>query len=228
MFKETIVYRYRTRRQRIIAFSGTGGTGKTSTLRELSKELTKYDLPHIVLPSVSRKFFAWRGLHSEADFTALPPKEKIVFQHEMFNYYLQDVNTSLETLPEGVKLLCDRTAFDHFAYMVYSGIANLESYKSYTNRMHDYMQNVSRVFFFPYPTLFTQNEAADDFRNSSIQYNVIISALIEHHARKIAGSRCSTVRDDTLDNRVKSIFHTIVQGSDERGFCSKKVFVESL
>jgi hypothetical protein len=143
---------------------GAGATGKT-TLAQLFKR--EYDLPF--LGSVSRPVFTERGL-TEADQYKMSPKERLDLQLAIFGRYL-DQKIGLKSY------VSDRTALDHYAYILYRGAESLTS-----EQLEDLEDKVLRdlnqhhmLVFCPIGLI---KPLEDTFRDKTPANRIIVDALI--------------------------------------------------
>ena len=193
----------------VIAFCGTGGTGKTETMQALSAMFTEHGIKHIIQPSIVRGYYASQGLTCEADYKVLSVDKRIEFQEGLFKHFIATLDETIVNNP-GVKILCDRSAFDHFAYRIYGGPISLDTYYDYQDALIAYTHNVRLLVYFPFPVSFTQEKATDNFRDGSTQYNLIISSLMHRLTSQLtAYGRRIDVLDDTVDNRADDIYNTL-------------------
>lgn len=193
----------------VIAFCGTGGTGKTETMRALSAKFTEHGIKHIIQPSIVRGYYTSQGLTCEADYKVLSVDKRIEFQEGLFKHFIATLDETIVNNP-GVKILCDRSAFDHFSYRIYAGEISLVTYYDYQDALTAYMHNACLLVYFPFPVSFTQEKATDNFRDGNTQYNLIISSLMHRLTSQLTTiGRRIDVPDDTVNNRADYIYNTL-------------------
>lgn len=150
-----------------IGFMGAGGTGKSTTL----KELTDIDLP--VLGSVTRSIMNAEGVASEAEQESWGPRDKWNLQKKIFQARI-DAESELD------EFISDRTMIDHLAYCLvrcYDGMTDEElswARDIVTKSMSTY------TFLFYFPISFVPE--SDGLRQSGESYR----RLIDHTMLGIA------------------------------------------
>lgn len=166
-----------------ICFSGPAGSGKTTTLNEL------VNIPELrgrvmLLPSVTRSFYASRGVSGEASFMEnLSPQEKLTFQIDLLQHY---VDTFLEACEdatsEGKTLISDRSIYDHIAYALMFNMDVIDRYdvSTFLGQAKKLRSKTKfRVVSFPMPTWCV---ADDGFRRQvygkDLAHSHILSSLL--------------------------------------------------
>ena len=145
-----------------VGFIGTGGTGKTTTV----KLLEDLGLPYV--KSTPRSVFAKYGI-TEAGQAKITPEQRWSIQHEMF-----DLKLELDAAnPHG---LFDRTIVDHLAYCYYRAadiipddVASVMEQTAQEN-----MRSYSLVFYFPILPF----DGNDGLRQQGWAYRASIDAIM--------------------------------------------------
>ncbi len=147
-----------------IAFTGAGGTGKTTSAVSLSNDL---DLP--MMKSASRIVYEEREL-TEALVLNMGPEDQIDLQTDIFH---QKVVNDRE-----YSFVADRTVLDHYAYcLAYcGGHMNNATFQRFEEETRQAMlSNYSHVFYFPWGYW---NAAPDGVRSNVDAWQSQIDALI--------------------------------------------------
>ena len=199
-----------------IGFAGAGGTGKTSVMELLIKETPTLDLKRI--PSVSRDFYALKGVTNEAEHSQnMTADLRKQFQFEMMDYFIARFNRDTVGV---TNFISDRTALDHLAYCIYqSPTLTLSEYKEIKEKAIQHtLDNFDIVFFFPYPVSFSKDVDPDSFRYAPPNKNIIIHNLIKQYLNECYNAACSygdfgdwdgfyyrVVEDLSVEERVQNI-----------------------
>lgn len=195
---------------RVVAFAGAGGTGKSTTLGELANALGKIGVSTVTHPSVTREFYALHGLSSESEYleNVTSDEERLIFQQKLMYFFIERLKQTVEKNPEAI-VLCDRTAIDHFSYMVYgSQNITLQIYQDSLTFVEDhYLPLVGHIIYFPYPATFSVDIDPDPFRWTPAGKNVTVAALIQMHIRQlVCDDRVLTLTpDSSAQERGKTI-----------------------
>ncbi len=145
-----------------IGFTGTGGSGKTTTARALAHKL---ELPFRA--SVSRDVFEKWHI-TEADQRDMTPEENLDLQLEIFD----SRKDQIEKYPYGVY---DRTLLDHLVYTLYRCGPVVDS-DLFTKLCKDVAQDVTRhelILFTP----IVQFSEDDAFREQGFGYRLTIDLM---------------------------------------------------
>ena len=162
---------------KIIAFCGSGGTGKSSVLELVSNKLNDSGIKNKIHPSVVREFYGIKGISSEKELINQTEADKVKFQWELANYFINRLNNEINNY-DGY-LLCDRSLYDHLAYWIYSGAntIKLEDYRKYIDLIREYDKNLIALVYFSYPVSFSKDVDPDSFRYAPPAKNLIIASL---------------------------------------------------
>lgn len=173
-----------------IGFTGSGGTGKTTTLILLTQNFK--EVP--VLPSPARAVFnRWNIKESDQEKMGLDELSRL--QNEIYSARRQQ---EVE-IPD---FISDRTLLDNFVYdtfRCYRAYSNAHYFERQADIINN-MQSYDHIFYFP---LLTDVEI-DGFRESMISYQTIIDSLIYTFLEK-HGIRYKRVPDGTADERARWI-----------------------
>ena len=173
---------------KIVLLSGAGGVGKTSVLEALKSQFIKDGSTLKVMLSVTRAFYAKKGVANEATFLAMPEVDRYKFQVELFEFYCEELEKFLApTATLGINYrykICDRSPFDHLAYTIYGSqnSLSLPELLELKARVREIILRVEPlIVYFPYPQpwspAFTD---PDSFRSAAPCKNLIIASLIEN------------------------------------------------
>lgn len=193
-----------------IGFTGTGGTGKSTTLNIL-KERGTLGVP--VLPSVTREVFEEFGA-LEADQELWTPQQKKDLQMAIFKKRWEREEEYKET-----GFISDRTAIDHLAYCLhrcYEAFTDDEIEKLYEDTRLN-MESYDLIFYFP--IYFTP--PSDGMRQTGNGYRKIIDYIIQGIIMDFDMPMViTTMHNDTAENWAdfieKSIFIMQKFGKDKQ------------
>lgn len=155
-----------------IGFTGTGGTGKTTTAKALAKELGL-----TFQPSVSRSVFERHGI-TEADQRNMTAEENLKLQLEIF----EARRWQLREKPFGVY---DRTLLDQLVYTLYRG-GPAVSEVLYRNLCEDVLSDLTRHVVVFYCPMTTFAGSADGFREDGFGYRLTIDLMNQAMQKLIA------------------------------------------
>tara|TARA_R110000751_G_scaffold307157_3_gene427542 strand:- start:4452 stop:5036 length:585 start_codon:yes stop_codon:yes gene_type:complete len=153
-----------------IAFTGSGGTGKTTSAEFLSEAL---DIPFLV--SAARQVYNDGSLSEDlvSDFDA---EKRLELQMAIFD---QKIANDL-----GYEYIVDRSALDHWAYcLVYCGkdLSN-EQFLHYEERTRLAMLGTySHLFYFPWGYF---KPSSDGVRSTSFTHQSVIDSIIVGYAHR--------------------------------------------
>ncbi len=122
-----------------IAFMGAGGTGKTTSAREIAGALN-LDRPE----SASREIYRENSL-TEIAVLALSPEHKLDLQTHIFDRKVQN--------DQAYSYVTDRTILDHYAYcLAYcGGFMSDDLFEKYEEQTRSLMLSTySHIFYFPW------------------------------------------------------------------------------
>ncbi len=173
-----------------VFFTGAGGTGKTALFASVAAALERHGLKVKFFPSVSRSFFASRGLSTEAAGLERPEADRLAFQADLFDWYCQCLEQETDkAAKEGVNILiADRSPFDHIAYMVYNApnLITAERLNEVIRRAAILVDTGEDCWYFTklflLPTLcswMTKETVSDGMRYAPPGKNLIIQGLIQ-------------------------------------------------
>ena len=157
---------------KIVMFSGSGGTGKSTVAKALAEQLPGWY--HV--PSLTRQAYAEAGYPSQIALNVLPVKEQQQAQSFFFKHFLDNSYKIInDKKREGVPgIIFERTPCDHAAYaaMVHDSIVSFEM-----ACLGYYSIVKPDVFYFPYPAPW--GGQADGFRNVDPVNDARIAATIQ-------------------------------------------------
>lgn len=192
-----------------IFLCGTGATGKTWLAKRLEFHLhAKYSA------SVVRGFYAFKGIKDEKVYQeTLSPEDKLAFQFELFDYYLQKTEDAIRENKENGNYLTifDRSPFDHLAYTLYNAGSlmhsdNLKRYQEYEQKAYAFLyRNSLALFYMPYPNPNVE-QVEDGFRKVDYTKDTIVDALIALRFLKFYPSTIKEVVDYNLNYVQQLIF----------------------
>jgi len=183
-----------------IGFIGVGGTGKTTTIRQLG------DLGLPVLESVSRAVFKEWGWKEE-DQRSAPPEMVWKFQKTIFDRKLLQ--------EAGVEhFLSDRTLLDHLTYcFLRAGRAVPEgAAREMLDLTRNNLTTYDFLFFFP-NGLFDPGD--DGMRDRDYVYGVLADATMRGLLNRF-GQSCLTVPMGTVEERADFIRNIVKAGAGVR------------
>mgnify|MGYP001171568144 CR=1 FL=1 len=176
----------------LYCFAGSGATGKTSVVEALlkSKRAGSGTLYH---PSIVREYYASRGVAHEASFHLMGIRERAEFQVGLLRHYMIELRKCLVSNAgrESVRrVVCDRSVFDHVAYMLY-GSGELVTQAMWDDEIVPLIDDFRRlcpvIFHLPYPTGWPEESAVDGFRHRVFVKDFIVDSLIRRLSRDGGG-----------------------------------------
>jgi hypothetical protein len=195
----------------VVGFMGAGGVGKTVVMSKVSAMLTDIGFPHIIVSSIVRAYYAEHNLSNEKSYLALDGATKLTFQTGLLKRFVDNVTNLSVKNPDKI-LLCDRSAYDHFAYTCSFGDEqsfSLEKYRSMLPMLVDYNKILAKLFYFPYPVSWTKDIDPDPFRYAPASKNIILDAVSFKYANHYLGDRIHHITDDSVAIRALWIFQFI-------------------
>lgn len=171
-----------------IGLVGAGGVGKSSLLKFFETSGCK------PLLSVSRQYYALRGIPNEAAYFQLSAAERKDFQVGMLRYYMQTYAEFVNTWFDK-HTIADRTVFDHLAYNIYSNpegfdLQELEDLIAEVGEFAD--KYYTHIFYIPYPQPWMHHVSIEDgFRMVSPAKNYAVSAIM---SEALFGAKLQDVR----------------------------------
>jgi AAA domain len=190
---------------KLVCFTGAGGTGKTSLVGGLADLLKAHGKNVFIHQSITREFYAIRGVSSETDFLKMSPEDRHEFQMALFEYYNSKLVFFINSTDADSEnyILSERSVFDHIAYTIYGSRESITSVDiAYMNiRTRDFLDLKPLVMYLPYPTPW-DHLGADGFRAREVAKDTIIDALI---TKQLLMCNCQFVRIPCveLDSRIK-------------------------
>lgn len=173
-----------TKNVTLVCFAGSGGTGKTTLVNEIYKRVVDdNDVPYMgkvkIHKSVVRDFYKLWRVADEAAYHALMSPVRLRFQMELFDYYLDKLRECVRKAEDGTTVLCERSAFDHFAYVLYGAREMLTpmAMKHLRGCLDTFMALQPHVFYLPYPTPW-DDQGSDGFRAREPAKDTLVDAMI--------------------------------------------------
>lgn len=170
-----------------IFFIGAGGVGKTSVQTSLIHKLTDSGIKVHSFSSVTRQFFASKGIKDEQDNLLRRESDRLQFQLELFDFYLKRLSEELDTaVKEKVEIfLADRSPIDHASYVVYNAPNEItkEQLDGLVSKVVSFIMSLAKydhnlLVEFPVGASWqTQSVVTDNFRHAPPGKNFIISAI---------------------------------------------------
>ena len=150
-----------------IAFSGSGGTGKTTLLKELNNT--------IYHPVIEEGIRSWLRLHKFNDF-----KEMSIDDIKQMQTDVLDQKIKMENFYN--RFIVDRTSIDYFCYAlrwIGSENSNNNDFMSgYFKKCINHMKIYDLVFICPWNAFKIED---DGIRSNKKWYQYMIQSLIEYH-----------------------------------------------
>lgn len=179
---------------KLIAFAGTGATGKTSVVNkclELAPGLfTSW-------PSIVREFYALNGYKNELEFRQIADgKARIDFQRRLFQFYMERLRQALNECKTPF-LIADRSAIDHAGYTIYGAGNDLtkELYNEVVQQwLPPFVDLDPYVFMMPFPVHWDEASSNDGFRDRTFQKDLCVDAYINKIANSLPKNRFKLFR----------------------------------
>lgn len=232
---------------RVLMLAGAGGVGKTTVLNRMGSlhlfqnvEIKTVALPNNpiterfpqvkdmhfeTLPSITRDFYASKGLSTEAQSLAQTEQEQLDFQLAMFDFYLSKNEQVIEEARQrGVDvLITDRAPHDYIAWTVYKAqtLMTLELFEDMVGRANEFAADIeAELIFFPYPQKWSRNQPSDNFRQDYPGKNLLISAMLHNlifDRADMDGVVCTYLLPTDIDARVLMIVGHAVEDPEGDG-----------
>ena len=179
-----------------IGFTGTGGTGKTTTLN-----LIKDKVGAPVLGSVTRRVYERLGV-TEADQENMTDEGKLSLQMEILK------ERKLEELEFSGGFISDRTMIDHFAYALSrnQSVVTNEMLDELTDMLALNVSNYDIIFYFPI-SYFTPED--DGLRQQQESYRTVVDSIIFKMCHTLPIKEFITVKPGTPEERAKFVLDCI-------------------
>lgn len=171
-----------------IAFSGSGGTGKTTLLNEINKDLN--------LPIIGEGIREWLTEHGFSDFKQLGIKDVVKMQEDTLRRKM-DIESNLQSF------ISDRSTVDNLSYAL-RWIGSVENeYDTWmaqyiTYAMNHANKNYDLIFILPWGELDLVN---DGTRSTKTWYQYMIQSIIERHIYMLEGPMIYEVMSVPLEDR---------------------------
>lgn len=180
-----------------IAFSGSGGTGKTSLLKAVNRELN--------FPVIEEGIRDWLESNGFEHFKDMTPEDGIRMQDDNLNRRL-DIESSLQ------QFIGDRTSIDNLVYALRwigsTSKGDMDQWMaSYLSRAMAHAEyNYDLIFILPWGEFPIEN---DGVRSTKEWYQYMIQSLIEHHLHQLERPYKYEVQKVGFDDRVKECLSII-------------------
>lgn len=202
----------------LICFAGAGGTGKTSVVNRLhsrvSRDANGVEPACIIHRSIVREFYASRSIENEAGFLSMSADERAEFQLALYEYYIYKLEECCaETKNKEKVVLCERSAFDHFAYTVYGSreLFNSDAMRVLEDGIRRFKALSPCVFYLPYPTPW-DHLAADGFRARELAKDTIVDALIYKLLSQNRAVWTNTLPTVSIEARTNAVISSVWGG----------------
>lgn len=172
-----------TKYKQVVFLSGAAATGKTSIINALMLKRPDAALQ----PSITRGFYAQRGIKNEIEFQVLSAEDKKDFQLAALYYYCETtLDFVRKNLAETDLIIIDRAPLDHLAWCLYN-VPNLtmDEYKQAELLIHNFCTSVAEIaestlVVTPFPCHWTKNgnQSSDGFRYDVFGKNLVLNHLI--------------------------------------------------
>ena len=152
-----------------IAFTGSGGTGKTTLLKEVNKEME--------LPIIGEGIREWLEENGFDDFKELETKDVVKMQEDALNKRI-DIESELQSF------VSDRTSVDNLSYALrWVGSEDTGAYDAWmamyiTRAMNHANDNYDIIFLLPWGEI---DLVSDGTRSSKQWYQYMMQSIIERH-----------------------------------------------
>jgi nicotinamide riboside kinase len=179
-----------------IAFSGSGGTGKTSLLTELNKELD--------YPVIGEGIREWLDEHNFDDFKDMALKDVVQMQEDTLKRKM-DIESELQSF------IADRTTVDNLTYALRWIGSEDKDYDTWmaqyiTHAMNHANINYDIIFLLPWGEI----PLVDDGTRSTKQwYQYLIQSILERHIYMLERPYVYEVYQTTVEGRVEECLKII-------------------
>ena len=179
-----------------IAFAGSGGTGKTTLLEEINKELE--------LPVIGEGIREWLVENDYKDFKDLGIEGTIKMQEDTLQRKMS-IESELQSF------VADRTTVDNLCYAVrWIGSVNSE-YDTWmaqyiTHAINHANVNYDIIFMLPWGVIPIEK---DGTRSSKTWYQYMMQNLIERHIYMLERPYVYEVMQDSLEDRTRECLKII-------------------
>lgn len=184
-----------------IAFTGSGGTGKTTLLEEINKELE--------LPVIGEGIREWLSEHGFDDFKDMETTDVVKMQDDTLNRKTQ-IESELQSF------IADRTTVDNMAYALrWIGSEDTGSYDTWMAQyimraMNHADSNYDIIFMLPWGEIPIED---DGTRSTKQWYQYMMQNIIERHIYMLERPYIYEVEHVALDDRVRECLK-IIHGVD--------------
>ncbi len=188
-----------------IAFSGSGGTGKTTLLNEINKELD--------LPVIGEGIREWLAEHGFDDFSDMAKKDVVKMQEDTLKRKM-DIESELQAF------MSDRTTVDNLSYALrWIGSVDNGEYEGWmaqyiTHAMSHADVSYDLIFILPWGEVKLED---DGTRSSKTWYQYMMQNIIERHIYMLERPMVYEVMAVPLEERVvecKRIINAIKRNPD--------------
>jgi predicted ATPase len=156
-----------------VFLSGTGGTGKTTVLELLQKNLGS---KLTVFPSIVREFYADQGIKDQKAFRALGEYQQRNFQMTLMKFYMSRLEQAYAECRTPY-MMSDRSIFDHIGYAICDCATNLrpEDFDFFEDCIARFEKLSPRVYYVPWPPKW---KTEDSFRDVSLGKDYLHNAVL--------------------------------------------------
>lgn len=189
----------------LIGCVGAGGTGKSRVVTEVIKNRKDVTM----VPSIIRPSLIEMGYANEDAMRVCGPEKRLEIQSELLERYVHNLNRVIKEAKTRV-LLFERTAIDHYGYiLVHGGAALTVEHESRIDLLvGKALEKFSALVYFPYPTPFV-DQANDGFRttNGAIGQNFTLDHIYRAKMMtfKENGGYARQMISFDMDDRVKRL-----------------------
>jgi hypothetical protein len=237
----------------MIMLSGAGGVGKTTTIdllrsiglfksnplvthtvfaermKEAYPSIFDGSLSYELLGSITREFYAFKGIQNEPEGLAQDEKAQYDFQIELFQFYLERTEEKLQKAEEEKVdvIITDRSPLDYIAWTIYRApkLLILDEIENMIEEATELLTNYDTdIVYFPYPQAWSHNEGTsttDNFRADYPAKNFTLAALIQtliFDWVEIEGINCYHMLETTLEGRAARILELSIASDDDDFF----------
>lgn len=160
---------------KLIGCVGAGGTGKSRVVTEIIQ--SRKDVT--MVPSIIRPSLVEMGYANEDAMRVCGPEKRLDIQCELLERYVHNLNRVINEAKTPI-LLFERTAIDHYGYILVHGGAALtvEREASIDALVGKALERFDVLVRFPYPTPFV-DQSVDGFRttNGAVGQNFVLDHI---------------------------------------------------